>query len=98
MVTIAGQHGLTRRIDQNDSHGPTDVILHPVQEFIRNYTWVHTTLGLLGNLTFFVGSVCFLFEALKTAGTWLFIVGAALMLVGAVGRALVNWEESSSGR
>jgi len=45
--------------------------------WIHDYRWIHTGIGLLGNGAFLVGSVCFLWEPLKTAGIWLFIIGAA---------------------
>lgn len=61
-----------------------------LDRLVQDYEWVHTTLGLIGNVSFFVGSIFFLFEPLKTAGIWLFIVGSAGMLVGSVGRAVVN--------
>jgi hypothetical protein len=59
--------------------------------FFEKYEWIHTTLGILGNVLFFVGSIMFLYEALKRLGVWLFIVGSFLMLVGAVGDAVVKW-------
>lgn len=62
----------------------------PVQSLVREYEWFHTTVGILGNLTFFVGSIFFLFADLKTVGTWLFIIGSFGMLIGALGRALVD--------
>lgn len=61
-----------------------------LDRIVQDYEWVHTLLGIVGNVSFFVGSVFFLFEPLKTAGIWLFIVGSAGMLVGSVGRALVD--------
>ncbi len=71
----------------------------PVQTLVRDYQWFHTTVGILGNLTFFVGSIFFLFETLKTVGTWLFIIGSFGMLVGALGHALVDHieKERSAG-
>lgn len=33
-----------------------------VSQLITEFRWVHTGLGLIGNLSFFVGSVCFLYE------------------------------------
>ncbi len=57
---------------------------------MQDYEWFHTLLGILGNLAFLVGSVLFLFESLKRAGVWLFIVGSAGMLVGSVGSVLVR--------
>ncbi|MUV57339.1 YrhK family protein [Halogeometricum sp. CBA1124] len=62
-----------------------------LRAFFEEYEWIHTTLGILGNVLFFVGSIMFLYEALKRLGVWLFIVGSFLMLVGAVGDAVVKW-------
>ncbi len=61
-----------------------------VDDLLQDYEWVHTLLGLLGNVSFFVGSIFFLFESLKTAGVWLFIIGSAGMLVGSIGRAVLD--------
>lgn len=62
-----------------------------LRDFFDNFEWIHIALGLLGNLLFFTGSVMFLYESLKTAGIWLFIVGAFLMLVGSIGNGLVKY-------
>jgi hypothetical protein len=70
-------------------------MLHPLRALVREYGWVHHSLGLFGNITFFAGSILFLprFEPYKTFGVWLFIIGAFFMLIGAVGRLLVDiWE------
>jgi membrane-bound ClpP family serine protease len=64
--------------------------MQTLAKLIRDYEWVHLTLGVTGNALFVVGSVFFLFEALMTAGTWLFIFGSALMLVGATCNALIK--------
>jgi len=47
-----------------------------------------------------VGSVFILptFEPLKTLGVWLFIVGAALMLIGTLGDLLVKVYEARARR
>jgi hypothetical protein len=66
--------------------------LTPLREFATHYRWVHTTVGLLGGASFFVGSVFFLWEATKAAGIWLFILGSFGMLVDAVGQALIKME------
>lgn len=66
-----------------------------IKTLVRDFGWIHVGVGTLGNATFLAGSILFLpaFEPLKTVGVWLFIVGAALMLVGAVGQFLVKiWE------
>lgn len=63
-----------------------------IRLLVYEYGWIHLCLGLLGNITFFVGSILFLpaFEPWKTGGVWLFIVGAFLMMVGSAGRLLVD--------
>ena len=64
---------------------------------VHDYSWIHLTIGLIGNILFFVGSVLFLpqYEPYKVFAIWLFIIGSFLMLTGSVGRFLVDlWEES----
>ena len=63
---------------------------------VKDYGWIHRGLGVGGNLAFLVGSVLFLpqFEPWKVTGVWLFIIGAALMLVGALGEFFVNRYEN----
>ena len=62
-----------------------------VARFVHDYGWVHLSLALVGNVSFFVGSILFLpaFEPVKTLGVWLFIIGAFGMLLGSVGNVLV---------
>jgi 1,4-dihydroxy-2-naphthoate octaprenyltransferase len=67
-----------------------DIEEHPIREVARDYEAVHTGLGIAGNLFFFVGSVLFLFEPVKIAGVWLFILGSLGMLVGSAGSALMR--------
>ncbi|MFP4437635.1 MAG: YrhK family protein [Chloroflexaceae bacterium] len=50
---------------------------------------MHTIIGIIGNVCFFVGSIFFLFDTLQTAGTWLFIFGSLGMLISSVGSAIV---------
>ena len=61
---------------------------------VHDYDWVHMSIGVIGNAAFVVGSVFFLpsFEALKTLGVWLFIIGSALMLIGGVGQLMIRLE------
>jgi hypothetical protein len=73
-------------------------MLEPLRSFIREYEWVHTSVGLLGNLLFFVASTKFLQESTRVAGTWMFIVGSAFMLLGSVGNALVTLNNSDRTR
>lgn len=69
---------------------------HLLKIIVQDFGWIHHSIGLFGNINFFFGSVLFLpsFEAYKTIGVWMFIVGAFLMMIGAIGRLLVDvWEE-----
>lgn len=69
---------------------------HPIKILVQDYAWIHLGLGLFGNVSFFVGSILFLpsFEPYKTLGVWLFIVGAFFMMIGSLGKLLVDiWEE-----
>ncbi|HKK31546.1 MAG TPA: YrhK family protein [Alphaproteobacteria bacterium] len=65
---------------------------NPIRILVRDYGWVHLSLGLFGNIAFFVGSVLFLprFEPIQTIGVWLFIVGAFFMAIGSLGRLLLS--------
>lgn len=69
---------------------------NPLKTLVKDYEWIHLSVGLIGHVSFLVGSVLFLpaFEPLKTLGVWLFIVGAGAMLIGYSGRALVDVYES----
>lgn len=71
-------------------HDDVSLSTHPVEEVVQDYEWFHTMLGVIGNVAFFVGSIFFLFESLKTAGVWLFIVGSFGMLIGSLGRIAVR--------
>jgi hypothetical protein len=79
----------------------------PLKTLVQEYGWIHTGLGLLGNVAFFVGSVVFLpsfekWEAVgaewQTVGVWLFIFGAFFMLVGTAGNLLVKIYEAREKR
>ncbi|MGR3496915.1 YrhK family protein [Citreimonas sp.] len=76
---------------------------NPLKTLVQEYSWVHLGLGLCGNVLFFLGSVAFLPRLAKvvppwldhpvewqTAGVWMFILGAFLMLVGSLGQLLVS--------
>lgn len=64
--------------------------MHPVRAFFEDFEWIHIGLGLIGNLSFAVGSVLFLWESTRPLGTWLFIVGSIGMLIGSIGSAVVK--------
>ena len=59
---------------------------------IRDYEWVHLSLGLFGNVCFFAGSVLF-FLSKQDLASWFFVFGAAGMLIGSIGSAMVRWHE-----
>ncbi|SDY71345.1 YrhK family protein [Citreimonas salinaria] len=70
-----------------------------IKTLVQDFGWIHTGLGMFGNISFFVGSIMFLpslgtWRAVgmewQTIGVWLFIVGAFFMLVGALGNFLVK--------
>ena len=67
-----------------------------LRSLVQEFGWIHSGIGLIGNVTFLAGSVFFLpaFEPLKTLGVWLFIIGATLMLVGTLGDLLVKVDEA----
>ncbi len=64
-----------------------------LRSLIRDFPWIHIFLGLTGNLSFFIGSICFLWEKYKPAGVWLFIIGSFGMLIGSMGHAFIKWDE-----
>lgn len=65
---------------------------NPLKTLVKDYGWIHVSLGVMGNLAFVIGSVLLLprFEPWKTLAVWFFIAGSALMLVGALGSAAVK--------
>jgi hypothetical protein len=66
-----------------------------IQQFVNEYKWIHTTLGLIGNISFLVGSIFFLWDSTQPIGTWLFIIGSGGMLLGSAGDMFVMAEEES---
>lgn len=63
-----------------------------LRTIVKDYSWIHLSISVLGHCCFLLGSVFFLYESLKRAGTWLFIFGAAGMLIGKIGSALASVE------
>jgi hypothetical protein len=64
-----------------------------LRKFFEEFEWIHITLGLIGNLTFFIGSILFFDESRQTVGVWLFTIGSFLMLIGSIGSGLVRYVE-----
>ncbi|PQA85771.1 hypothetical protein CW354_21810 [Marinicaulis flavus] len=72
-----------------------------IKTLVQDFGWIHLSLGLVGNLAFFIGSIFFLpaLEPYKTAGVWLFIAGSFGMLIGAAGQLLVSlYEDRENGQ
>ena len=61
-----------------------------LKRLVQEYESVHLTLGVIGNVLFFAGSILFYrrFEPLYTAGVTLFVVGSLLMFLGSLGSVL----------
>lgn len=55
---------------------------------VKDYAWIHTAIGLIGNICFIIGSLLFLDQD-RTLGTYFFIVGSTGMFIGNVGNAVV---------
>lgn len=72
--------------------------MDPIRTFLREFEWIHTGIGIFGNLSFAVGSVLFLSEATMRAGVWFFVVGSFGMLIGSVGSALIKLERDGGPR
>jgi hypothetical protein len=84
----------SRRPDARpDPHHP----LATAKRWLADFHWLHLTISLAGNASFFVGSILFLWEATKLAGTWLFIIGSLGMLLGSVGDRIVEADEDGDG-
>lgn len=66
--------------------------LRAVKLWLRDYKWIHTSIGLMGNFCFFVGSVFFLWNNTEFPGVILFIIGSAGMLIGSLGDIFMNLE------
>lgn len=71
---------------------------HPLRSLLREYEWVHLTLGILGNTCFVIGSFLFLSDSTRTLGTWLFVAGSSGMWIGTTGSAIVSLERHRARR
>jgi hypothetical protein len=68
-----------------------------LRNLVSRFQWFHQGIGVIGGLTFFVGSILFLYdETWKRAGTWLFIIGSFGMLIGNLGSVLVRYRVDRS--
>ena len=72
-----------------------------LQKIVREYQYIHLAIGIIGNTAFLVGSVLFFerFSSWHHTAVWLFVIGAAGMLIGALGKAAKElWEEADRHR
>jgi len=59
-----------------------------LENFVDGYSWIHTSIGLIGNIYFVIGSVMFMSPAWKQTAVWFFLTGSSGMLIGTLGNAL----------
>jgi len=61
-----------------------------MRTLVQEYEHIHTTVGIVGNLLFVMGSVLFFkaFDQYYTLAVWMFVVGSVSMLIGALGSGL----------
>lgn len=65
---------------------------HAFAMLLRDYEWIHRILGIFGHVSFFVGSICFLWESWQLVGVWLFIIGAGGMMLDRICSLIVHYE------
>lgn len=69
---------------------------------VKDYVWIHTAIGLLGNVCFVIGSLLFLDQD-RHIGTLFFIAGSIGMLIGSLGNAIAmaverRWKRENQAR
>lgn len=69
---------------------------------VRQYAWIHTSIGLFGNVCFVAGSLLFMAQR-KDLGIVLFVAGSTGMLIGNLGNALAmamerKWQHQQEKR
>jgi hypothetical protein len=72
-----------------------------IRRLVTDYEYIHTGLGICGNVLFVVGSVLFFetFSQYHRLAVWCFVIGSTLMLIGAVGSALEKlWQAEHRSR
>lgn len=89
VVEIVPQNGKRR-----DAEPETHAASARRPRFFRRFAWLFVLVGLAGNLLFFIGSICFLFQQSQELGIWLFITGSCLMLVSSSAGAIDEYSQS----
>lgn len=59
-----------------------------LEKFVGEYHWIHTSIGLTGNVCFIIGSLLFMSPATKQTAIWFFLAGSTGMLIGNLGNAV----------
>lgn len=61
-----------------------------IRIFVNKYEYIHTAIGIIGNLLFVAGSVLFYktFEQYYTLAVTMFVIGSAFMFIGSLGSGL----------
>jgi len=88
---------MPKRSKLSSSNLHRDVRQSILKILIQEHRRINLSIGLLGNVCFFVGSVLFLpqLDPHQTIGVWLFIFGSLFMLIGSIGQLLTDfWKES----
>lgn len=67
-----------------------NIIKRTLYHFFKQYEWIHLTIGIIGSLLFFTGSVLF-FHSHEFIAMILFMIGSFGMLLGNIGSALVRY-------
>ncbi len=67
-----------------------------LRTLVTDYQYIHLALGILGNALFVIGSILFFdqFQSLHRLAVWLFTLGSAGMLLGALGKAAKDLYEA----
>ncbi|WP_030377282.1 MULTISPECIES: YrhK family protein [unclassified Streptomyces] len=65
---------------------------------LQDFPFIHLVIGGIGNTTFLIGSVFFLFPSLERVALWLFVVGSLGMFVGTLGEVFVRHARKSRQR
>lgn len=60
------------------------------EEAVRKFEFYRTLIEFLAAATFVAGSICFFYDSLMVAGTWLFLIGSIFFAVRPTIRLLLE--------
>ena len=66
--------------------------LKAIRRVAYEYPWFHRWMGLIGNVSFVIGSIFFLYKGLEVTGTWIFILASTGMMIDSFGEKLTRRE------